>query len=159
MKIFNFKINNFYSIFNPMQDKNKNMDSFLDENIRMSLKTNVSQDFTYELMKRVELEKEFNKEDMKTAKIVRYTIGSFIAIMVAFAVVIGFFLKVEQNGKEVSYFNSIIDKFSTFIETISIMATETLGFAFNFETGIVLLLVMVCVFLFSFADKIIFRKG
>jgi len=142
-----------------MQGDSKNIDSYLDENIRLSLKSSASSDFTFELMKRVELEKEFAKDDVKTEKLVKYIIGSFISLMAIFAVIFGLVLKTNEDGIEVSYFNSLIDKFSTFVEYVSLMATETLGFAFDFETGIVILLVMACVFLFSFAEKIIFRKN
>ncbi|MEO6694232.1 MAG: hypothetical protein ABIY50_01735, partial [Ignavibacteria bacterium] len=153
MKIFNFKINNFYSIFSPMQDDSKNMESYLDENIRASLKARVSGDFTFELMKRIELEKEFALEDVKTEKMARYIIFSLISLMTVFAFIIGLVLKTNEDGKEVSYLNSLINKFSTFIETISIIAAETFGFAFNFETGVIILIIMACIFLFSFAEK------
>ena len=142
-----------------MQDDSKNIDSYLEENIRMSLKARVSPDFTFELMKRVELEKEFAKEDVKTEKMVKYVIGSLISLMVVFAITIGFVMKTNEDGIEISYFNSLINTFSAFVESVSLTAAETFGFAFNFETGIVIFLIMVCVFLFSFAEKIIFRKS
>jgi len=77
MKKFNFKINNFYSIFNQMNsdDKNKNLDSFLDGELRGSLRSQPSDDFTAVLMKKVELEKEFAKEDVKAYRIAKYAIG------------------------------------------------------------------------------------
>ena len=142
-----------------MQDDSKNIDSYLEENIRISLKASASPNFSLELMKRVELEKEFAKEDVKTERIVRYIIGSLTSLMVVFAIIIGFVMKTNEDGKEISYFNSLINTFSTFVENVSLTAAETFGFAFNFETGIVILLIMVCVFLFSFAEKIIFRKS
>ena len=55
MKKFNFKITDFYSIFNQMGEGNKNIDYILDEKIRNSLSAVTSSDFTFELMKRVEL--------------------------------------------------------------------------------------------------------
>ena len=64
-----------------------------------------------------------------------------------------------EESKDASFFNGVIDRFSDLIESISIFTTETLGVAFDFQTGLIILLVMVCVFLFSFADKLIFKKG
>lgn len=142
-----------------MNEDSKNIDSYLENHIRLSLKASASADFTFELMKRVELEREFIKEDVRTQRMVRYVIGSLISLMAIFAVIIGFVLKPNEDGEEISYFNSLIDRFSTFVEKLSLTAAETFGLAFNFETGIIILLIMVCVFLFSFAEKIIFRKS
>lgn len=143
-----------------MQDGNKNnLESYIDENIRQSLKSSASSDFTFELMKRVELEKEFAREDIKTYRLVKYIIGSFVSLLAIFAVFISFIIKTNDNGTEVTYFSILIDKFSGFIENASIAAADTLGFAFNFESGIIILLVMACIFLFTFAEKIIFRKS
>jgi hypothetical protein len=159
MKKFNFKINNFYSIFQEMSHGNKNIDSILDDKLKQSLQADTSPDFIHELMKRVELEKEFANEDVKTYRIAKYIIGSLISLLIAFVVVFAFVLNANEDRKDVSFFNGIIDKFSDIIQSISVITTETLGFAFDFQTGVIILLVMVCVFLFSFADKIIFKKG
>ena len=147
MKKFNFKITDFYSIFNQMGEGNKNIDYILDEKIRNSLSAVTSSDFTFELMKRVELEKEFATQDKKTDKLVKYLTGGIISLMIAVTL-----------ANEISYFSSIIDKFSGVVEYISVMAAENLGIAFDYKSGIVVLLVMACIFIFTFADKIIFKK-
>lgn len=158
MKKFNFKITDFYSIFNQMGDGNKNMDYILDEKIRNSLSAVTSSDFTFELMKRVELEKEFATQDKKTDKLVKYLTGGIISLMIAMTLAISMFLKTGKEGNEISFFSSIIDKFSGVVEYISVMAAENLGIAFDYKSGIVVLLVMACIFIFTFADKIIFKK-
>ncbi len=161
MKKFNFKISNFYSIFDQMADGNQNRDlnSFLDDNIKQSLKLNVSDGFTFEMMKRVELEKEFEKEDVKTHRMAKYIIGGFVSLMVAFVLMFSMFLSSNEESRDAGFVNSIIDKFSDSIEAISVFTATNLGFAFDIQTGVVLMLLMVFVFLFSFADRIIFRKG
>jgi hypothetical protein len=159
MKKFNFKINNFYSIFNQMHDGSKNIDSFLDEKLEQNLQAHTSADFSYETMKRVALEKEFATEDVKTYRIAKFIMGSLIFLLTAFIVMFTFVLSRNDESESTSLFNGIIDRFSNMIESISVITTENLGFAFSFQTTIVILLVMVCVFLFSFADKIIFKKG
>ena len=158
MKKFNFKITDFYSIFNQMGEGNKNIDYILDEKIRNSLSAVTSSDFTFELMKRVELEKEFATQDKKTDKLVKYLTGGIISLMIAVTLVISMFLKTGKEGNEISYLSSIIDKFSGVVEYISVMAAENLGIAFDYKSGIVVLLVMACIFIFTFADKIIFKK-
>lgn len=158
MKKFNFIINNFYSIFNQMDDGNKNIDYILDEKIRNSLKVNTSSEFTFELMKRVELEKEFVKQDQKTDKLVKYFTGGSISLMIAVTLAISMIFKTGKEGNELSYFSSIIEKFSGLVEYMSVMAAENLGIAFDYKSGIVVLLAMACIFIFTFADKIIFKK-
>ncbi|MEO8665495.1 MAG: hypothetical protein ABI462_08350 [Ignavibacteria bacterium] len=161
MKKFNFKINNFYSIFNQMnsEDKNKHLDSFLDSELGASLQSYTPSDFTLELMKRVELEKEFTKQDVKAYRIAKYFIGGFVFLLSALIVMFAVLVNAGGEREDVSFFNGIVDRFSDIIESVSFFITENLGFAFDFQTGIILLLVMVFVFIFSFADKVIFRKG
>lgn len=161
MKKFNFKVSNFYSIFDQMPEGNQNRDfnSFLDENIKRSLELNTSDGFTFEMMKRVELEKEFEKEDVKTYRMAKYIIGGFVSLMIAFVLMFSLFINNNNESKDAGIVNSIIDKFSGSIEAISVFTATNLGFAFDIQTGVVLMLLMVFVFLFSFADRIIFRKG
>ncbi|MDQ3020463.1 MAG: hypothetical protein M3R36_07830 [Bacteroidota bacterium] len=159
MKNFNFKINNFYSIFNQMSEGNQNIDSLLDDKLKHLLQSHTSPDFTYEMMKRIDLEKEFAKEDVKTYRIAKYIIGGFISLLVAFVMMFTFVLNTNEDSKDAGFFNGIIDSFSIMIQSVSVMMTENLGFAFDFQTGLIILLVMVCLFLFSFADRIIFKKG
>lgn len=158
MKKFNFKINNFYSIFNQMSDSEKNIDSYLDNKIRQVLSDDVSQNFTYELMKRIDLENEFAKEDDRTQRIAKYIIGGLISFLAAFVAMFTFILNSNEDSRDAGLFKSLVDKFSDIIESVSIMTAENLGFAFNFQTGIIILLIMVCVFIFSFADRNIIKK-
>ena len=143
----------------PDDNKNRNFDSFLDNKIKYSLEDHTSQDFTYEMMKRVQLAKEFEKEDVKTSRVAKYIIGGFVSLLVVFLILFAVVLNANQESKDASLFNGVIDRFSDSIEAISIFTTENLGFAFDFQTGIVLLLAMACIFLFSFADRIFFKKG
>lgn len=160
MKKFNFKINNFYSIFGnmPGDNSNRNLDSYLDGKLRNSLSDNVHDDFTFELMKRVELQKEFAKEDVKTFRIAKSVISGFIAVLCGLVVLFTITLKSNQDGKDVSFLNSVIERFSYLIESTSLLIADTLGFAISFQTGFLILLAMVIVFLFSFADRSITKR-
>lgn len=143
----------------PEGNQNRDFNSFLDDNIKRSLELNTSDGFTFEMMKRVELEKEFEKEDVKTYRMAKYIIGGFVSLMIAFVLMFSLFISNNNESKDAGIVNSIIDKFSGSIEAISVFTATNLGFAFDIQTGVVLMLLMVFVFLFSFADRIIFRKG
>ncbi len=160
MKNFSFKMSDLNSIFNSMNEgEKKNFDSYLDKLMSKSLSEEVSGEFTSELMKRIEIEREFAREDIKTSRIARYIIGVFVTILAVIAVAFAFSLKVNDTGKDAGIFNYALERFSGMIESISMFISSNLGFGFSFQTGIILLVIMACVFLFSFADKVIFRKG
>lgn len=143
----------------PDRNQNRDLDSFLDENIKQTLRNDTSEGFNYEMMKRIRLEKEFEKEDVKTQRIAKYIIGGFVSLMVAFVFMFSFFIGSNEGSKDAGIISRVIERFSDSIEAISIFTARNLGFDFDFQTGVILLLVMACVFLFSFADRIIFKKG
>jgi hypothetical protein len=143
----------------PEDNKNKNFDSFLDDNIRNSLSYRTSEDFIFEMAKRVELENEFHKEDVKTQKIAKYVIGGFVTFLAAFSFMFAFALSSNSDSKDAGFFSGLIGRFTNLIESISIFTTENLGFAFDFQTGMVILLAMICIVVFSIADKVIIKKG
>ena len=142
-----------------MPEGRKNIESYLDDKLSQTLQSQTSSDFTYELIKRVKIENEFAKEDVKTSRIAKYVVGGFIFLLTAFVVMFTILVNTNEDSKDVGLFNSIVEKFSDSIESLSVIVADTLGIAFTFQTGIIFLLVMVCVFLFYFADKIIFRKS
>lgn len=141
-----------------MSEGKKNIDSVFDDKIKHSLYNYTSADFSSELLKRVQLQKEFAKEDVKTDRLVKFVLMGLVTFLTVFAVSLSFILYANDDRTNVSYADSTVDKFTNFIQYISTIITETLGFTFNFQTGLIILLVMICVFLFSFADKVIFKK-
>lgn len=160
MKNFSFKMSDFNSIFNPMNEGEKrNFDSYLDKLMSKSLSETVSGEFTAELLKRIEIEKEFVREDKKTSRIVTSVIGVFVVMLALITGAFSFAISRNETGKDAGFFNDLVDRFSGAVESVSIFISNNLGFALNSQTAIILVLIMVCVFLFSFADKIIFKKG
>lgn len=143
----------------PDGNQNRNLNSFLDENIKQTLEFSTSDSFTFETMKRIQIEKEFEKEDVKTYRMAKYIIGGFVSLMIAFVFMFSFLIGNNGESKDAGIVNGVIDKFSDSIESISIFTAKNLGFNFDFQTGIIIMLVMICVFLFSFADRVIFKKG
>lgn len=142
-----------------MSDGKKNIDSYIDDKLKLGLWSHTSDDFTYELMKRIEIEKEFAKEDVKTNRAVKYIIGGFVSLLTIFVVLLTILVNTNEDSRDIGLFSSFVEKFSNGIESLSVITTETLGIAFDYQTGVIFLLVMACVFLFYFADKIIFRKS
>ncbi|MBL8006717.1 MAG: hypothetical protein JNJ56_04250 [Ignavibacteria bacterium] len=142
-----------------MSEGKNNIEAYLDGKIRNSLRANTSPDFIPELLKRIELEKEFAKEDQKTARIVRIASGGFIVLLSILTVVFAMLIKAKSDGKETDYLSAAVNKFSDYIEYISILASENTGFTFSLQTGIIIFLIMVFVFAFSYADKILYKKS
>lgn len=159
MKKFNFNINNFYSIFNQMSEGKNNIEAYLEGKIRNSLRANTSSEFIPELLKRIELEKEFALEDQKTARIVRFASGVFIALLSFLTVAFAMIIKAKSDGRETDYLSAAVNRFSDYIEYISILTSENIGFTFSLQTGIIIILIMFFIFAFSFADKILFKKS
>ncbi|MEO8447151.1 MAG: hypothetical protein ABI528_06625 [bacterium] len=141
-----------------MSEPAKNIDTYLDGKIRQTLQSNVSDDFTFELMKRIEIEKEFAKEDVKTFRMVKYITGGFVLALTAFIILLTLIINNNEESRDVGFFNTMLDKFSGIVESISVVTAEMLGFTFDYQTGLVVLLITGCVFLFYFADRIIFKK-
>ncbi|MFZ1323154.1 MAG: hypothetical protein WAT71_16465 [Ignavibacteria bacterium] len=160
MKKFSFILNNFYSIFNAMPEGNsKNIDSYLDEKISQSLRSETSDDFIYEMMKRVEIEKEFAREDKKTDTTVKFVIGGLIAAMIFIAFGLPLFFGSSNADSSYGYYNMLIDQIVGSIEYFSIFITDNLGIAINSKTVLVLLISGLCIFLFSKADKLFLKKS
>ncbi|MBV6478768.1 MAG: hypothetical protein HGGPFJEG_01525 [Ignavibacteria bacterium] len=158
MKNFSFKITDIYAILNQMNNDKKNIDSYLEDKIKQSLMNSTSEDFSSELAKRINLEKEFVKEDIKTFKLAKYISAGFISAMIFISVVLGIIITANQKDNETGLLGSIVDSFSGFIELISIKFIDMLGLSFSPQTIIILILIMIFIFAFSFAEKLISRK-
>lgn len=146
-----------------MPEENKNnrndLDSFLNTGIKLSLEDHVSDGFTSEMFKRIALEREFANEDIKTSKIAKFIIAGFLSLIVFFVISFSLFFSINEENKDVSMFNSTVERFSDAITSVSIIISENLGFTFDLQTAMIFLILMVFVFLFSFSDRILFKKG
>lgn len=142
-----------------MNGDSRNIDSIIDEKLKHSLIHNTSDGFSDELVKRINLEKEFAMQDVKTSKIAKLILGGFISFLVFISVILGLLLKSHETAGDTNIIGSFINKFSGFVENFSTSTFFNLGFTFSQQSLIILLLVMVFIFIFSFADKILFRKS
>lgn len=141
------------------EGNDKNIGSYLDNKISLSLKSETSDDFIYEMMKRVEIEKEFAREDKKTDKTVKIVIGGLIAAMILISIGLPLFFGIDSANESYGYSNLLIDQIAGSIEYFSMLITNNLGIAINSQTLLILLISGVCIFLFSKADKLLFKKS
>ena len=73
-----------------MRDKNKYIDEILEAKLRKSKLSSATGDFTSHLMKRITAENKALLEERKSDRVVKYIIGSFSFLMLAFTFTLGF---------------------------------------------------------------------
>ncbi|HMQ78352.1 MAG TPA: hypothetical protein PKE39_08845 [Ignavibacteria bacterium] len=76
-----------------MREKNKYIDEIIDAKLRKSRLSTASGDFTSHLMKRITAENKALMEEKKSDRVVKYIIGSFSFMMLAFTFAIGLISK------------------------------------------------------------------
>lgn len=76
-----------------MRDKNKYIDDIIDAKLRKSSVSIPSGDFTSHLMKRITAENKALMEERKSDRVVKYIIGSFSFLMLAFTFTLGILSK------------------------------------------------------------------
>ena len=76
-----------------MREKNKYIDEIIDAKLRKSRLSTSSGDFTSHLMKRITAENKALMEEKKSDRVVKYIIGSFSFMMLAFTFAIGLISK------------------------------------------------------------------
>ncbi|MBS1518299.1 MAG: hypothetical protein JSS91_09465 [Bacteroidetes bacterium] len=141
------------------EGNNKNIDSYLDDKISQTLKSNTSEDFMYEMMKRVAIEDEFAKEDRKTDKMAKFIIGGLLVIMAVLSLSLPLIFGSADKDNSPGFISVAVEKITGAIEYFSILAAENLGIAFNMKTFLVILISAVCIFIFSKADKMVLKKS
>ena len=85
-----------------MRDKNKYIDEIIDAKLRKSSVAKASGDFTSHLMKRITAENKALMEERKSDRIVKYVIGSFSFLMLAFTFTLGIISKSAAVNSEES---------------------------------------------------------
>jgi hypothetical protein len=158
MKKFHFYINNFSGIFGSMSGEGKNIDTFLNEKIAGSLSAFPSQGFEEVLLKRISLENEFRRQDVKTDKIARSFMIAGILIFIMFIGLAGFVLKNNQAAAE-GPVSGTIDSFANIIENASLQLTSIFGLSLGSQSGAILLVMLLSVLLFTIAEKFLFRRN
>jgi hypothetical protein len=141
-----------------MSGERKNIDSYLNEQISISLNAMPSQTFEEELLKRISIENEFRKQDVKTDKIAKSLIATGVIAFLMLMTFVGFLLN-KGDGDSGRYVENSLDTFTNFIETASLQLTSILGFTLGPQSAAIVLVLLVSIFLYSMADKFVFRKS
>jgi hypothetical protein len=71
---------------------------------------------------------------------------------------VGFLLN-KGDGDSGRYVENSLDTFTNFIETASLQLTSILGFTLGPQSAAIVLVLLVSIFLYSMADKFVFRKS
>jgi len=158
MKKIHFNISNFSSILGGMSGEGKNIDSYLNEQISLSLNAMPSQTFEEELLKRISIENEFRKQDVKTDKLAKSFMGTIVVSFIVLLIFAGFLLN-KNSGESGGYLVNALDMFTVAIETVSLQLTSILGFTLGPQSAAIVLVLLVSIFLYSMADKFVFRKS
>lgn len=157
MKNFRFNISSFSGIFAGMNEEGKNIDSYLDRGLKLSLESSVSPGFEDDLLKRISIENEFRKEDVKTAKIAKSVIAGAISVFFVLVVIAAFYL--GKNDNNVSEIDRKLGVFTDLIERASLQLTSFFGFSTDFQTVAIIMIMIASFALYSVADRMMLRKG
>jgi hypothetical protein len=153
----NFKLNFFINNLNIMSGERKNIDSLIESKVKNSLSSNVSEDFNLNLMKRIEIEQQFREEDKKTFNLAKVFSGIIAVLLLGISTIIGFIIITSETAGNTS--SGIADKISYFYYSVSQKIVELSGLQIDSQLGLMLLVIMAVIFLFSIAEKVLIRKG
>ncbi len=157
MKKNHFNISNFSGILSGMSS-GKNIDTFLNEQIGNCYFEVPSEGFEEELKKRIALENEFRKQDVKTDKIAKTVIASVVAALM-FLIGLTAFVLNQTKSQTSDRVSGTIESFSSTIETISLQLTSMVGLSVTSQAGAVLLVLMLSFLLYTFAEKFLLKRS
>lgn len=149
-----------------MRDKNKYIDEIIDGRLRSSRTSATSGDFTQHLMKRIAAENKSLAEERKSERIVKYAIGSFSMIVIAFTVGLGIISSTgTQSGGDstgvgfnsVQTSNSLIEQAFYYIQQFFIRALNFFGVSLDSGSVNIMLIVLVLVVVFLIGERLFLR--
>jgi len=148
-----------------MRDKNKYIEEFLESKLRKSELKNTSGDFTVHLMKRISAENKVLQEERKSERIVKYAIGSFSFLIVAFTVVLGIVSKsgkVTSGSTDVGFdtvqtSNSLLERLVYYVESFFMSILDFLGISISSGSLSVILVVLLVVVVFLIGERLFLR--
>ncbi len=138
--------------------KDNNIESLLDQRIKNSLNTETTEMFPDEVMKRIFLNLEFEKEDKKTFKFAGIISVSVIAVMFIIAATISTLIGFGNSDDAVTETDSFIQNIYNFLSNISSHLFSIIGFQGTADSFLYVILISFVVLIFFFADRIILGK-
>ncbi len=141
-----------------MQNQNEDyLDRIIEREFRLAMKpVSPSDSFNKDLMKRIALQQEFEREDIKGDKLAKNIIVSITGILITIAGLIAYFIL--KSPKENVNDSVVLERTSNFLEIFSLRFLNTLGLD---SAGSIILAVItlgVIVILYNRMDKLIFKK-
>ena len=146
-----------------MRDKNKFIDEIIDAKLRKSSLKQASGDFTSHLMKRITAENKALMEEKKSDRVVKYIIGSFSFLMLAFTFALGIMSKTAAVNSGVAF--DTMQRSNTWLETMFYYIQSFFGnvlsfFGISLSSGSInVILVVVLVAVVYLVGERLFIRG
>lgn len=149
-----------------MRDKNKFIEDFIESKLRKSGLKRASGDFTTHLMQRITAENKALMEEKKSDRIVKYAIGSFSFLMLAFTFVLGFISKSSKitssdsagvGFDSVQTSTSLIETMVYYIQEFFISILRFFGVSLSSGTVTIILVVVLLVAVFLIGERFIMK--
>ncbi len=141
-----------------MGENKINIDSLLDDKIKHSLFTKPSDDFIKKLERKIELSREFAKEEVKERKIVKYIIGVFLILFVSFATTLTYYYSQRFEDK-IFNFGGLINNFTLQINSLSLKFFEFFGLSISGNSFVYVIVIMLLALLYTLGDRFLFNKS
>lgn len=139
-------------------NKENNIESILDQRIKNSLNTETSEMFPDEVMKRIFLNMEFEKEDKKTFKFAGIISALVVAVMFIFAASISTLIGVSSGEDTAAETDSFVQNIYNFLSNASSHLFSMIGIQGTSDSLLYIALISFVILIFFFADRIILGK-
>lgn len=146
-----------------MNDKEKNLDSFLKRKLSASVRQSTSPDFTFLVMQKVKREKLLALEEKKENKAVKLVTGFITSMILGVIVLAGVIYKTtgqSSNGKYepvIDKGTSFIDTALNFIQTTSLKIFSLFGLESFSKSLTMVSLIMILTVIYFLADRIFLK--
>jgi hypothetical protein len=150
-----------------MRDKNKYIDEIVDAKLRKSSLKDTSGDFTKHLMNRIIAENKALMEERKSDRVVKYIIGSFSFLMLAFTFTLGFLAKTSSVSKEetgsvafdtVQRSNSFLETMVYYIQTFFTNILSFFGVSLSSASINIILIVALIAIVYIAGERLFIRS-
>jgi hypothetical protein len=145
-----------YNFLNGAEmNEGNNIDSLLDRRIKDSLDSETSEMFSEEVMKRIYLNLEFQKEDKKTFRFAGIISVSVIAAMFVIAVFISTIAGFSSGDEKTSESGTFIQNIYNFFSDTFLRLFAAIGLQGTTDSLLYIILISFVILIFFFADKLI----
>jgi hypothetical protein len=150
-----------------MIDKHKKIEEYIENKLRNLALNQPSKDFNKFLMEKITAEYRVYTSEARTDKIIKYSIGSFVAIVIGIIILSGVASKSSQQvegnftginiSPAVQTSGNYLDKFIAFIQNIFIEVMGSLGLTISPSTITLFLVGLFVVALFVLGEKFLIK--